>query len=119
MQKVRGGRINRAHRENAAYSASRANNSNINDQSSVLRDDINPINLVVNGQEYVNVDQASPTSFVETNKACDKVEHNTGGCAVECPSTGIVINKVNGEVTSATSLVNKRNPLIVNHSDTT
>ena len=113
------GRINRAHRENAAYSALRVNNTNINDQSSVWRDDINTINLVVDGQENVNVDQASPTSFVETNKACDKVEHNTGGCAVECPNRGIVSNKVNDAVTSATSLVNKRNPLFVNHSGTT
>ena len=117
--KSAGGRINRAHRKNAAYSASRVNNTNINYQSSVSRDDINPINLVVDGQEYVNVDQASPVSFVETSKACDKVEHNTGVFAVDCPNRGIVINKVNDEVTSETSLVNKRNPLIVNHSDTT
>ena len=104
--KSAGGRINRAHRKNAANRALHVNKTNIKYQASVSCDDMNPINLVVDGQEYVNVDQASPVSFVETSKACDKVEHNTGGFAVDCPN-------------SETSLVNKRNPLIVKHGDIT
>ena len=116
---MRGGRINTAHRKNTANRASHVNKTNINYEASVSCDDMNPINLVVDGQEYVNVDQASPVSFVETSKACDKVEHNTGGFAVDCPNRGIVISKVNDGVTSETSLVNKRNPLIIKHGDVT
>ena len=88
-------------------------------EASVSRDDINSIRVVVDGQEYVNVDQASPVSLVELSKACNKVEHTNGGFATDSPNKGIVMNKVKYGVDNETGLVNKSNPVIVQHGHIT